>query len=97
MECVLPLDNLRLDFQAAECLIEPIVLEYISIIERGEPLPAIQVRFDGHDHFLQDGFHRVEAARRCGLSELRAEVLPGTLSDMEAEFREFTRQMRGKW
>ena len=46
------------------------------------------VRFDGVSYFLQDGYHRVQAALRCGMAGLDAEILPGTLQDMEAEFRQ---------
>jgi hypothetical protein len=56
---------------------------------------AIELRSNGAHHlllrwlyFLPDGFHGVEAARRLGWSEIDAEILLGTLQDMEAEFRE---------
>ena len=51
------------------------------------------VRFDGTEYFLQDGFHRVEAARREGMEELEAEIKPGTLAEMESEFREYVRAL----
>ncbi len=54
----------------------------------GQPFGPIVVRFDGESYFVQDGFHRVEAARRFGLAELDAEISPGTLQMMEGEFRE---------
>ena len=37
---------------------------------------------------LKNGFHRVEAARRLGRRRISAEVIPGTLEEMEAEFRQ---------
>lgn len=37
--------------------------------------------------------HRVEAARRVGRKAIAAEVLPGTLAEMEDEFREHMRKM----
>jgi hypothetical protein len=48
----------------------------------------------GSLNFLQDGFHRVEAARRSGLSEIDAEILPGTLQGMEAEFHEMLKNLK---
>jgi ParB-like chromosome segregation protein Spo0J len=58
-------------------------------IANGEPLEPILVRFDGESYFVQDGFHRVEAARRSGISQIDAEISPGTPQEMEGEFRKF--------
>jgi ParB-like chromosome segregation protein Spo0J len=44
--------------------------------------------------FLEDGFHRVEAAKRAGVGEIEAEVLPGTLADMEADFQEYLKALK---
>jgi ParB-like chromosome segregation protein Spo0J len=90
------LNTLRLDFQDSDCLIEEVVQEKLSVIEAGETLQPIIVRFDGESYFLQDGFHRVEAARRSGLLELDAEILPGTLEDMESEFRAMLDVLKGE-
>ena len=90
----LRLSTIRLDFQPAENLIEETVQMYVGRLERGETLPPIRVRFDGSSYFLEDGFHRVEAARRCGRKTLKAEILPGTLTEMEAEFRDYLNRLR---
>lgn len=45
------------------------------------------VRFDGQNHFLQDGFHRLEAALRLGIKLIDAEISSGTLQEMQAEWR----------
>jgi ParB-like chromosome segregation protein Spo0J len=84
----LRLDSLRLDFQDPECLLEDVVHEKMREIAAGESFEPIIVRYDGESYFLQDGFHRVEAARRCAVPELDAEILAGTLQDMEQEFQE---------
>jgi hypothetical protein len=76
--------------QDRECLIEEVVQTYLARIAEEEALDPVTVRFDGESYFLQDGSHRVEAARRSGFSEIDAEVLPGTLQEMEAEFHEMT-------
>jgi uncharacterized ParB-like nuclease family protein len=86
---LIKIDILRLDFQAAECLIEETVRDKMQQIANGQPLEPILVRFDGESYFVQDGFHRVEAARRSGISEIDAEISPGTMQEMEHEFRKF--------
>jgi len=88
------LDLLVLDFQDANCLMEEIVQQKMHEITSGHQIEPIIVRFDGDSYFLQDGFHRVEAARRCGVSDLEAEVLPGTLADMEREFSKALEKIR---
>lgn len=82
----LSIDAIRLDFQLPECLFEEVVREYFEQLHDGETLRSVRVRYDGNHYFLEDGFHRVEAARRFGLEIIEAEVLPGTLAAMEAEF-----------
>jgi ParB-like chromosome segregation protein Spo0J len=88
------LSALRLDFQPPENLIEPTVQEYVQQIADGEPLEPIEVRFDGESYLVQDGFHRVEAVRRCGWVEIDANVSPGTWQDMEREFKEYRKALR---
>jgi ParB-like chromosome segregation protein Spo0J len=83
----LKISNLDLSFQPKENLIEENVIDCVSRIRRGEVFPPLLVRFDGTTYYLWEGFHRVEAAKRCGLTRLRAEVLPGTLQEMEEEYR----------
>jgi ParB-like chromosome segregation protein Spo0J len=82
------ISKLRLDFQLPEHLIEEGVGQYVEILRNGQVLPPIYVRFDGVNYFLQDGFHRVEAAKREGIEEVDAEIAPGTLDEMESEFRD---------
>jgi hypothetical protein len=80
------LEILRLDFQSAKCLIEETVREKMQQIADGQSLEPIAVRYDGESYFVEDGFHRVEAARRAGLTEIDAEISAGTLAEMEAEW-----------
>ena len=44
-------------------------------------LPPVVVFQDGKRYILADGFHRVAAARKNGLTEIRAEIRPGTHVD----------------
>ena len=87
------INRIRLDFQPPENLIEETVQEYVEQIRRGDKLTPVYVRFDGSDYFCQDGFHRLEAARRTGLKKIKAEVFPGTLADMEADWQECLKRL----
>jgi len=87
------LSSLRLDFQRHKNLIEENVIEYQARFSNGESFPPVYVHFDGSDYFMQDGFHRVEAARREGLEEIDCEVEPGTIEEMEAEYREMLEEL----
>jgi hypothetical protein len=94
MKSNLAIKNLRLDFQPAENLLEDQVQHYIELLRNGQEIEPITVRFDGHSYFLQDGFHRVEAARRMGMQHIHADVMPGNLQDMEAEFDRFLQELK---
>ena len=85
---VLPIDTIRLDFQPSICLFEEKVQENVGRLRSGEKLPPLVVRFDGTNYWLQDGFHRIEAATRMGFEKVEAEIIAGTLADMEQEFKE---------
>lgn len=87
----LPISKIRLDFQPGENLIPEVVQKYI---EDGGPFDPLTVKFDGTNYFLEDGFHRLEAARRLGHTAIDAEVSPGTLADMEANFAEYLKQLK---
>ena len=75
-----------LDFQDPEDLFGERVWEIAQAMLGGEAFPPIVVRFDGENYWLQDGFHRVAAARTLNHEEIEADVMPGTLEDMQAEF-----------
>jgi hypothetical protein len=87
---------LRLDFQPAENLIEENVQAIMRQIAAGQLPKPIDVRFDGESYFVRDGFHRVDAARRCGLLEIDANISSGTLHEMEDEFREMLKKLNAE-
>lgn len=58
------------------------VLRLIHAVRNGDYLPSIIVRREGNYWGCIDGFHRVEAHRRCGLSYIEAIV--GNYTDAEA-------------
>jgi hypothetical protein len=57
------------------------VLEYAEDMLAGAVFPPVVVYFDGKDHWLGDGYHRVEAARKAELEEILAEIRQGTARD----------------
>ena len=79
---------LHLDFQPAENLDDEKVLFYIEKLKSGEALEPVTVCFDGEGYFLKDGFHRVAASSAMGRRVIEAEVTPGTLAEMEREWRD---------
>jgi uncharacterized protein (DUF1015 family) len=91
---VLRISEIRLDFQPPSHLIEETVEDYVCQMRKGDKLPPVRVRFDGTKYYCEDGFHRLEAARRIGLRKIDAEIRRGTLADMEADFQKFLRALK---
>jgi hypothetical protein len=85
---MLRIDQICLDFQRSENLIEEDVQGYVDRMTRGEKIEPISVRYDGKRYLLENGFHRLEAARRLKHRRISAEVTKGTLEEMEAEWRQ---------
>lgn len=57
------------------------VHDYAEQMKAGAEFPAIAVRFDGSEYWLEDGFHRLKAAQLAGFGSIVAEVEPGTLEE----------------
>lgn len=55
------------------------VSEYAEAIKAGTKLPPITVFFDGSNHWLGDGFHRLFAHQEAGLDEIECNVERGLL------------------
>lgn len=55
--------------------------EYAEALDRGEQLPPIHLYYDGTDHWLDDGFHRIAAHEKAGRKTILAFVDPGTRRD----------------
>jgi hypothetical protein len=79
----LPLDQIRKDggTQARAQLDWGAIDEYAASMKEGEEFPPIIVYYDGTDYWLADGFHRVSAAEKAGLTEIAADVRQGTRRD----------------
>jgi hypothetical protein len=90
----LRISEIGLDFQPASHLIEETVEQYACRMRQGDPLPPVRVRFDGTNYYCEDGFHRLEAARRIGLEKIEAEILPGTLAEMENNFEKYLKALK---
>jgi ParB-like nuclease domain len=52
-----------------------------QLAEGGLRFPPVVLFTDGKDYWVVDGFHRIPAARRAGLTEIEAEVRQGTQRD----------------
>ena len=58
-----------------------VVEEYRNAMESGVRFPDVTVFFDGIEHWLTDGFHRIESIKRLGKTEIEPEIINGTLRD----------------
>jgi hypothetical protein len=57
---------------------EDTVLAYVAILENGGKLdPITVIRVESGDHYVADGFHRVEAHIRVGRAGIQAKVIDG--------------------
>lgn len=69
--------------QIREALDEDTVTDYADLYRAAKsesPMPDVEVFFDGADHWLVDGFHRVEGALRAKKDRIMAAIKPGTQS-----------------
>ena len=60
-----------------------IVIEYAALMQTGAVFPPVTVWWDGRHYWLLDGFQRIAAAERAGLSHLAAEIRKGSLQDAQ--------------
>jgi hypothetical protein len=93
---VLRISTIELDFQPRENLIPEVVQGYIERLKRGDKLPPVRVRSDGKDYWLEDGFHRLEAARKIGRKTIAAEVIPGTRAEMDLDYTNYLKTLKAK-
>jgi len=82
---LLELDRIRIDGSTQPRLtISPAtILEYGEAMLDGVVLPPLAVFFDGTDHWIGDGFHRVLGAGHAGIAEVQVEVRQGSLRDAQ--------------
>lgn len=79
----LPIAGIRRDggTQIRVALDEETVAEYTRAIKAGATLPPVTVYSDLEHYWLSDGFHRIEAATRAGLTSIEAETRSGSQRD----------------
>jgi hypothetical protein len=79
----LRLDLIRLDggTQPRAEISEELVDEYKNEMMRGAEFPPVIVFYDGTDHWLADGFHRVHARKRSSFGDVPADIRQGTKRD----------------
>lgn len=58
-----------------------LVAEYAAALLCGDAFPPITVFYDGADYWLADGFHRLEAHRQHGTTEIEPDIRQGTRRD----------------
>ena len=79
----LPLDVLRLDggTQPRVRIDWDVVQEYAERMRAGDRFDPVTVFFDGTDHWVSDGFHRIHAAREAGQATFQSEIWEGPLEE----------------
>lgn len=79
----LPITAIRIDggTQPRAYTDADVVADYADVMLNGTVFPSVIVFYDGLTYWLADGFHRVEAAKRAGLTDIAAEVRQGTQRD----------------
>jgi hypothetical protein len=82
---LLGLDQLEISahVQPRETLHEATVVNYAELMADGTAFPPVVAFWDGRVYWLADGFHRFEAARRCGQREIAVEVREGSRAAAE--------------
>jgi len=69
------------DVQPREKVTQTLVGQYSEDMEDGDVFPPVVVYSDGKSHWVADGFHRVGAAIKAGLTTIKVEVRKGGKRD----------------
>lgn len=69
--------------QSRASMDDDVVEDYAEKLGRGVKFPPLEVFYDGEDHWLVDGFHRLAAYQRRGEEIVSAIVHQGTQRDAE--------------
>jgi len=79
----LPLDVIRIDggTQVREKLTNEWVDQLAQLMQGGVTLPPCIAFFDGSDYWLVDGFHRYHATKKINGSDIKCDVINGTIND----------------
>lgn len=60
---------------------QDVLEDYSEAMAKGALFPPVVVFYDGESHWLADGYHRLEATKRTGVSIITADVRQGTRRD----------------
>lgn len=79
----IPINNIRTDggTQPRATIDENTIRDYAIDMLEGDQFPPVVVFFDGTDHWLSAGFHRVAAAQQIGRTAIDAVIKTGTARD----------------
>lgn len=79
----IPVASIRLDggTQSRAMLQDSVIEEYAYAVLEGVQFPPVVIFYDGADHWLADGFHRVRAYLTAGVDRIPADVRQGTRRD----------------
>jgi len=79
------IDSIRIDggTQTRELINESAVIQYAEDILHGSIFPPIEIFDDGVNKWLVDGFHRLFAHKRAGITEIEVNVHQGTQRDAQ--------------
>jgi hypothetical protein len=82
---LLKLDRIRTNggTQPRVAMHEAVVADYAEAMEMGVKFPPVSVHYDGEVYWLSDGFHRFQAAKRVGFTEIEVDVRQGTQRDAQ--------------
>jgi site-specific DNA-methyltransferase (adenine-specific) len=69
--------------QPRATLDEATIAAYVRDMENGDEFPPVEVYYDGTNHWLVDGFHRLAATKRLKRLHLTATVRQGSLDDAQ--------------
>ncbi len=80
---LIPVYNIKVDggTQPRESIGYSVVEEYADNYRNGVSMPPVVVFYDGVEHWLADGFHRVSAVKSTQLEEIDADVRAGGKED----------------
>lgn len=76
---VLPITEIISDprYQMRENMNEDVIVDYAEKLRDGEKFPPVRVFKINGEYYLVDGFHRLEAYKRNGITEIEVIVLEG--------------------
>ena len=69
------------DAQSRAAMNQAVIRDYVEAMTDGAEFPPVTLFADGETLWMADGFHRLQAAKEAGLTEIAADVREGTLRD----------------